>query len=153
MGKFTDVGYKVLFDSTQCHIYDKDQLDRIFLTATRDQNNALYHVTGHATNLTLLAQSIIRTPDLEQSSVEPNPAPPPTEPQTQGRPTNAEIHLWHQCLGHLHYQGLYHMTSKKLVARLPTIPLTKHVYKSYMLGKLPRDRISKLRTIKTTRPL
>jgi transposase InsO family protein len=51
------------------------------------------------------------------------------------------------------FQSLNHMTSRNLVVGTPRIPLIKHICSSYMIGKMPRDRIPKLRSTFTTRPL
>jgi len=42
VGKLIDLGYRVLFESTQCSIYDKNQPDQLLLHGTRDIRNNLY---------------------------------------------------------------------------------------------------------------
>ena len=44
VGKLIDIGYKVLFESTKCIIYDRKFPKQIFLSGTWDPNNKLYRI-------------------------------------------------------------------------------------------------------------
>jgi len=79
--------------------------------------------------------------------------PAPTTNDPPHKTTIVDIHLWHHHVGHFNYQSLSHMSTKELVARIPHIPLVKQTCTSYMLGKLPRDRMPKKRHTYTTKPL
>jgi hypothetical protein len=65
----------------------------------------------------------------------------------------SQILLWYKRIGHVNFQSLYHMTSRNLVAGTSRIPLIKHTCSSCILGKMPRDKIPKLRSTLTTKPL
>jgi len=44
VGKLIDAGYRVLFESKTCTIYDKDKKSDIFFQGIRDPRNNLYRV-------------------------------------------------------------------------------------------------------------
>ena len=164
IGRLTDIGYTIVFETTQCIITDTYNDKAILLQGTCDPRNNLYRITSKIgqsclsiiSNVTSsLSQSIPATPHIQTITVSPLAAPKLSASETRPstRPSNADIHLWHKRIGHINYQGLYHMTSKNLVAGVPAIPLIKHICSSCMLGKLPHDRIPKRRKTFTTRPL
>jgi hypothetical protein len=49
VGKFTDLGHVILFNSTHCLIFDRDQPDQVFLRAFRDLKSKLYKILSKQT--------------------------------------------------------------------------------------------------------
>jgi hypothetical protein len=64
VGKFADLGHVVLFNSTQCLIFDKDDPDSVYLRAHRDKNSKFYRLQGKSvyhdlpSNAAMLSSSI-----------------------------------------------------------------------------------------------
>ena len=86
----------------------------------------------------------------------PRPPPSPDSAAKIARPAKIPtqaIHLWHRRIGHINYQSLYHMTSRKLIAGVPAIPLIKHICASCALGKHARGTIPKTSATTTTHQL
>jgi hypothetical protein len=162
VGKFADLGHVVLFNSTQCLIFDKDDLDSVYLRAHRDKNSKLYRLQGKSvyhdlpSNAAMLSSSISHDPqvDLIHPSIpatSSNPQPP-VVPKSR-RLTPGEIDLWHKRIGHVNFQSLYHMTTRGLVCGVPHVPHVKRICESCILGKHHRDKFPKRRTTETKRIL
>jgi hypothetical protein len=157
VGKFTDLGYRIIFNNRKCYILDKEQPSNIYLQAVRDCRNKLYKIENgpHQLSLAVLPSepdsSIAPTPIPEVHQSPPHDQPAPVSISSAKRSSN--VHLWHRRIGHINYQLLYHMTSRGLVTGTPTLLVIKHVCKSCAMGKMHKDRVPKVRTTSTTRPL
>lgn len=46
VGRLTDIGYRVLFESKHCLVYDKNHPTQLFLRGIRESRNNLYKVTN-----------------------------------------------------------------------------------------------------------
>jgi hypothetical protein len=125
VGKFTDLGHLVRFDSERCYIYECDKSNQIFLQAYR-VSNKLYKIEGRHYSLELALgaghshQSPLQQPPLQQRS---------------RRISLPEIDLWHNRVAHVNLQSLYHMTNHGLILGIPNIPLVKRICDSYAVAK------------------
>jgi hypothetical protein len=142
VGKFTDLGYRIIFNTNSCYVLDRKQPGckdfAIYLQAERDSKNKLYKVARKNYHLGLAV--------LPSSPPTPAPSPPPRLPTTK-------IYLWHRRIGHANYQALYHMTSRGFIIGTPEIPFIKHVCSSCATRKMYKDGTPKQRTTQTTKPL
>ena len=129
VGRFTDLGHTVLFNSSSCLIFEKLEPEKIFLQATRDPRTKLYRLLGK--------------PLLPQESTLAVTHPVSTE----------TIDLWHKRLAHVNQQSLYHISQKKLINGFPLIPYLKRHCVSCVMGKSHRQAFPKLRTTFSNRPL
>lgn len=62
VGKLIDIGYRVLFESKQCLIYDKDDPNQLFLLGTCDARNNLYKIEWHPIYLGMVVQTLAEEP-------------------------------------------------------------------------------------------
>lgn len=92
IGKLTDQGHSVLFDSKLCYIMDNRKPTSILLRGTSDPLNKLYklNVPDVLTDTHSLNRSVLTHPSISQCHM--------TEPRY------SQAQLWHQRLGHSHYQ-------------------------------------------------
>jgi hypothetical protein len=70
VGKFTDLGYRVIFNKRKCYILDKEQPSNIYLQAVRDYRNKLYKIENGPHQL-----SLAFLPLEPSSSIAPAPIP------------------------------------------------------------------------------
>ena len=120
VGKFTDLGYCVIFNKQKRYILNKEQPSNIYLQAVRDCRNKLIKIENGAYQLSLavlpsdLGLSIVPASILEihQSPSHDQPALKSIpSAKRSSQPSFTDVHLWHHRIGHINFQSLYHMTS------------------------------------------
>jgi hypothetical protein len=160
--KFTNLGYRIIFNKRKCYILDKEHPSNIYLQAIRDCINKLYKIENSAHQLSLavlpsnpgLSIAPAPIPEIHQSPPHEQLAPESTSSEKRSpQPSFTDVHLWYRRIGHINFQSFYHMTSRGLVTGTPALPLIKHVCKSCAMGKMYKDMVPKIRTMPTTRPL
>lgn len=131
VGRFTDLGHTIIFDSHACTIFDVSHPEEIYLQAIRDPRTRLYRLSAK--------------PIVKQQTI---------LSVTHKHPVSVDtIDLWHRRLAHINFQSLYHMTHRNLVNGVPSIPYLKRPCSNCVMGKLHRESFPKLRTTFTTLPL
>lgn len=129
IGKLTDQGHRVLFDSKKCYVIS-NQNKSMFLTGIQDLITKLYKLS-------------IATSRHAQYS-----------PQCHiAEPTTSLAYKWHLHLGHPSYQRVQYMTPNNLVRGIPHLPLLNHICETCVQGKQTRQRIPKISSSRSTRPL
>ena len=161
MEKFIDLGYRIIFNKQKCYILDKEQPSNIYFQAIRDYGKKLYKIENGAHQLSLAVLpldprssiALAPIPKVHQSPLHDQPALKSISSTKRSlRPSFTDVHLWHHWISHINFQSLYYMTSQGLVTSTPALPLIKHMCISYVMGKMHKDRVPKVRTTPTTRP-
>lgn len=102
VGRITNLGKIVIFDSRNYWVYDKCHPKRLPLHATCSLSNLFYCLQiNQASHLTKFAKSqcfLVTT-----------------------TPTKSKADLWHKCLSYINYQLIYHMSQKALAHGLPNL--------------------------------
>jgi hypothetical protein len=73
VGKLTDLGYKVFFDSKRCYIFENEASGEVFLQGIRDPRNKLYRVENNFNYVGLIhsisnSTTLLNTPQPTQQS-------------------------------------------------------------------------------------
>lgn len=131
MGKLADTGHIITFDATSCTIVHSRTPQLLTYAGVRSSTNSLYRLCSPPRSR--LSQE---TSTLESCNF-----------------THADsTHVWHRCL--VNFQQMHHMTSRKLIDGVPSLPSRKHhVCETCVLSKHHRSRIPRLSLTSTTRPL
>jgi hypothetical protein len=108
----------VLFTKKQCLIMQDNDSQTILATSARDLRNGLYKFESSSNSYSEANYIYSST-------------------------KQAEIHLWHRHYGHLHYDGLYHLSQKDKVRGLPYFKMTHHICLECMAGCQHRERFPK----------
>ena len=91
VGSLVDQGNAIIFTKSQCLILDNITYKRILAIGTRNSTNGLYHFQ-HQINFS------------EVNSIS---------------NTKSSVELWHKRFGHLHYNGLIHLSRHNRVKGIP----------------------------------
>lgn len=145
IGKLTDQGHSVVFNSKYCYITDNRHPHGFSITGTRDPASKLYKIQVPATASKVILPNQARTCLIVHPKI-----------SAQCHLTTASMttqHLWHQRLGHSSSQRVSHMTRNQLIVGAPVLPSSQTMCEVCMKGKQTRQRIPKAATFRATRPL
>ncbi|KAL3677349.1 hypothetical protein R1sor_027297 [Riccia sorocarpa] len=118
VGRLTDKGVVVIFDTHQCVFFTKTRPIKVIGRATRDSKSGLYRFCG--------------TPVINTGQY---PATCNAVLSVESRPSLELAHLWHKRFGHLSYSALHHLSSKQLASGLPTLPEVTTICEGCTMGK------------------
>lgn len=142
IGRFTDLGHNVLFNSKHCYVLQDWTPDftpeQVHLEGDRHPVNRLY---------TLNQQT--NTPTSSHLASRPD-GPFAHSTDTQCLSTTV---LWHKRLGHINQQRINHMINHNLATGMHAKTSPPHICDSCMKGKQARTTFPKMASTVTTRPL
>jgi hypothetical protein len=132
-----DDGHMVLFTRKQCLILQDDSSQNILVVRNRDFRNGLYKFGPQLQANQLVTNRSTLDASFEISTLD----------------ASFEIHLWHWRNGHLHYDGLYHLSQMDKVRGLPSFKMAHEICSNCLTGRQHRERFPKASTHRSTQVL